>query len=727
MDCRTKVTVFILAVACALGCNEPKTISTPLLDLVPENFLVPKVPYQPGCQEICQMDPASSEVNCTTCRVVRTVRATNTGNQDLIISDVSLDIEMMFEEFQLNYQLLNSADPTLRVGISSQDEDRFTYPIVLAPGNEIIFDLSYSPQREELGEDENLDGVLLLQTNLSTSGGRVRVPIVISEGSPQISVYPPRINFQQVRAGEGMVREVRVRNIGERPLDIEEIRLDGSIDFRPLIEEDGMLRDPRELEGTLRTLDADEFMTVQVRYLTEFEGPDEGTLYIRSNDPEEPEVLIPLSANVDTPCLSVSPGAVEFRTSLVDREDSRALLVQSCGKVPVTIRSVRLRDDSDPAFDLNRESMPPELSTPDGLILPGYTQEDRNEGRPPPMRELEITFSPREQRIHNGTLVIETDDPQFPEREVSILGRGVINACPQARAVQENFAVVPLDTILLDGTPSIDQDGPDNLPVEYQWVITSRPEGSSSLPVEAFFDASQPSSGGRPDDLRTPTAAFFVDLAGTYTAELRVRDNLGLNSESCGNAAVVTIIARPREAIHIQLTWDTPGDQNLEDGTGADLDLHLLHPYAQTWGQRGLVDEYDCFFLNGTPDWGQTGNESDNPTLDIDNFTGGGPENISLSEPENTTALGGTYQVGVHYYSSVDRETLFDYGPSSARLRVYIRGELTWDFTDSSVAGGNNPGLKEMTSTGHFWNAAEISWPEGEVTTRDLYWLELPN
>ena len=263
--------------------------------------------------------------------------------------------------------------------------------------------------------------------------------------------------------------------------------------------------------------------------------------------------------------------------------------------------------------------------------------------------------------------------------------------------------------------------------MEYQWVITSRPEGSSSLPVESFFDASQPSSGGRPDDLRTPIAVFFVDLAGTYTAELRVRDNLGLNSESCGNAAVVTIVARPREAIHIQLTWDTPGDQDLADGTGADLDLHLLHPYAQTWGQRGQIDPYDCFFLNGTPDWGQTGNESDNPTLDIDNFTGGGPENISLSEPENTTALGGTYQVGVHYYSSVDRETLFDYGPSNARLRVYIRGELAWDFTDANVAGGDNPGLQEMTSTGHFWNAAEVSWPEGQVTTRNLYWLELPN
>ena len=720
----SKLAWLLLLIIASSGCNEPKTISTPLLDLVPESFLIPKVPFQPDCQAICEADPTTMEVNCATCRVVRTVTATNSGNQDLVISDISMDVEMEFGEFQLRYQLPNSDDPSRQIGISSANEDRFQYPIVLAPGNEIIFDLSYSPQREE----EVADGSLLLQTNLGAAGGRVRIPIVISDGAPKISVYPPRINFQQVRAGEGVVREVRVTNVGERSLEIQQIRLDGSADFTPLIEDNGTLRDPRQFEeGPIRTLQVDEFMTVQVRYLTEFEGPDEGVLYIRSNDPQTPEVLISLSANVDTPCLSVSPGAVEFRTSLVDREDSRTLLVQSCGKVPVTIRSLRIREDSDPAFDLNRNRLPQELESAEGLILPAYTQTDRDEGRPPPSRELEITFSPREQRIHNGTLVIETNDPQFPEREVSLLGRGVVNACPQARAVQETFSVVPLDTVLLDGTPSIDQDGPDNVPVEYQWVITNRPEGSTSIPVESFFDPSQPSSGGRPDDLTTPTAAFFVDLAGTYTAELRVRDNLGLDSQSCGNAAVVTIQAQPDEAIHIQLTWTTQGDQDATDDSGADLDLHLLHPYAQTWGQRGAVDEYDCFFLNGTPDWGQVGNVRDDPILDIDDFSGGGPENISLTEPENTDAIGGPYLVGVHYYSSVDRETLFDYGPSDARLRIYIRGELAWEFTDMSASGTENPGVKTMDATGHFWDAAEITWPDGQITTRDLYWLEIPN
>ena len=142
------------------------------------------------------------------------------------------------------------------------------------------------------------------------------------------------------------MRELRVRNLGERPLEILEVRSSGSPDFRPLIEVNDSLIDPSEVEGIIKVLEPNEFMTLFVRYLSEVDGPDEGTIFIRSNDPEATEVLVPVRANVDTPCLSISPSAVEFRTSLVDREDSRTLLVESCGKVPVTIRSLRLREDS---------------------------------------------------------------------------------------------------------------------------------------------------------------------------------------------------------------------------------------------------------------------------------------------------------------------------------------------------------------------------------------------
>ena len=162
--------------------------------------------------------------------------------------------------------------------------------------------------------------------------------------------------------------------------------------------------------------------------------------------------------------------------------------------------------------------------------------------------------------------------------------------------------------------------------------------GSVSQPVESYFNPADPASGGPADDERTPTSEFFIDIAGTYTAELRVTDNLGLDSVTCDNAAVVTIIAKPEEAILVQLSWRTPGDMNETDRDGTDLDLHLLHPNAQNWGNADRFEPYDCYFKNPIPDWGQLENESDDPSLDIDDLNGSGPENVTLAVPEDRSS-----------------------------------------------------------------------------------------
>jgi hypothetical protein len=491
------------------------------------------------------------------------------------------------------------------------------------------------------------------------------------------------------------------------------------------------LKDPRRINREiLQVLEPGTDMTVTVRYEPQVEGPDAAELSIASNDPRSPEVNVTLTANGATPCLNVNPGALEFRTSLVNRTDSRPLTLESCGGAAVKIGRLLLAEGGDPAFELVQ---PEGVNFP--IQLPAYTQEDQSNGLAAPSQPIEIQFTPREQRIHNGTLIVESTDPTgeavnpgcagnemdpcWYRTEVSLLGRGVLNACPQARAVQEEFNVVPLDVVVLDGSPSIDQDGPNNRPVRYEWVITSRPDGSTSQPRESFFDPAQPANDGPDDDLTSPNSVFFVDIAGTYTAELRVTDNLGLDSIACENPAVVTIVAQPEEAIHVQLVWRTPADDDETDQEGSDLDLHLLHPSAENWGNRQIVDAYDCYYLNPTPDWGQLENSEDDPSLDIDDINGAGPENVSLNNPQDTAVLGAPYLVGVYYYSSRGRQTGFDYGPSFARVRIYIRGELAWEYDGSE--GDEQMGEKEMQAEDHFWYVAQINWPSGEIVTRDLY------
>ncbi len=665
------------------GCSDgggPRISKTASLEITPLQYTFPKI--GPGYQ------------------TDREVFLENTGGGELRIRKIDLDLGSD-QEFQLFWK--TSADGEQFQGIASNGDDHFAYPLKIKPDERLYLVLEYAPTNIEFQQ-----GSVVLDTNLLD--GTVRIPVVASEAGAEINVTPRSIDFDRVPAGEEAVRQVVVTNVGQANLKIDRIDLNGSLEFTPTING----RDPRRGQGILADPDGDGVdglapdrqFTIDVRFAPRLEGPDSGELSIFSDDPNQPEVRVDLRANAATPCLDANPPALEFPTSLVNRMDSRAVSIESCGGQQLQIDQIRLSDDSDPAFALEEESLP-ELPA----LLPAYLP-----GEVPPSRAIRVSFTPREQRIHNGTLVIESSDPVTPSREVSLLGRGVLNACPQARAAVDAFDVKPLDSVVLDGDPSIDQDGPNNRPVDYEWVVTSRPEGSFAQPRESFFDGANPANGGPEDDIATPTAKFFVDLAGTYTIELRVRDNLGLDSVACENAAVVTIVAKPDEAIHVQLVWDTPADADPTDDQGADLDLHLLHPSAPNW----FAAPYDTYYANPVPDWGQVDNPADDPSIDIDDINGTGPENINLDNPENTAVLGAPYAVGVHYYSSRGRTNGTEYGPSFARVRIFLKGELAFDSTEARGEA------RELEAEDHFWDVARIHWPEMRVELRDQYMTQRP-
>jgi hypothetical protein len=189
-----------------------------------------------------------------------------------------------------------------------------------------------------------------------------------------------------------------------------------------------------------------------------------------------------------------------------------------------------------------------------------------------PSEQAIIGFWPLEAQAYGGRILVHSNTPESPQ-VVDLFGRGVDNQCPVPITATEVYEVPPLDIITLDGSPSMD---PGGQVVEWQWSVVERPDGSTSQPIESFADARRPADGGDPDDTSTPTAQFFVDLAGRYTLELRVVDNLG--QASCAPpVATATIEAIPDKDLHVQLVWSTPDDPDESDQFGTDLDLHFKH------------------------------------------------------------------------------------------------------------------------------------------------------
>jgi hypothetical protein len=246
--------------------------------------------------------------------------------------------------------------------------------------------------------------------------------------------------------------------------------------------------------------------------------------------------------------------------------------------------------------------------------------------------------------------------------------------------------VVPDTVVSLDGTGSTD---PNGQALSYSWEVVSRPDGSVA-------SLSNPSS---------PTPTLLGDVSGQFEVCLTVTNPDGCVSEpDC-----MRIVVKPQVQLHIELVW-------FSDGT--DFDLHYRAPFG-TWftmnkGNCSASDQATVtWFCVMNPDWGYDGrglpdgDPTNNPSLDVDNFAGFGPENIN-QERLFDGKDGEPFRIGVHYWA--DR----GHGPKEARVRVYVDGELAfeerhtfgcrefWDVADLYVTG-NGTSVEIVSLNKNVW------------------------
>lgn len=243
---------------------------------------------------------------------------------------------------------------------------------------------------------------------------------------------------------------------------------------------------------------------------------------------------------------------------------------------------------------------------------------------------------------------------------------------------QQGTVVPPQTKLKLGPNPA--------LPVgeSYAWTVV-QPVGSMSLFI--------PSAA-----VKHPT--FEVNVAGTYRFTLTTTSSSGQTT-----TANLVVVALPVDAIHVELLWSTPNDDDETDEgpvAGADVDLHFVHPLAasEDIDNDGVGDgffdhTFDCFWFNDQPNWGTfDANIDDDPGLDRDDTDGAGPENMNLNGPE----VGLSYTIGVHYWND------HGYGPSFATVRVFIYGQLVYEESDVELTNHD------------MWTVGTVDWPSGTVT-----------
>ncbi len=544
--------------------------------------------------------------------------------------------------------------------------------------------------------DENPDaGVLELVTNdPKYPQGLLRIPLETPQLAPRI-FSKENIIFRRVPPVDSSTRNKfwqlsEVQNIGQAPLKLMDLVIspmesDFSISFPT--SGDAMADPATDTSEYPDQLAAGESFPIRVYFNPDDDLPSTADLIFYSNDPESEAYVVNLLGNSGSPCLQLShEGEINFGEGGIGYANNKTIIMENCSATSdLTVSSVDVCtfvddgscDPAGPIYTIKDGSLPAGLPDADAIIGPQDTA------------SFVLTYTPEDLTVSTGELTVKSDDPARSTLTVPIVGKGTNNACPQALGEaktadgtrwETDINTIPLKTLQFRASGSVDVDGTID---RYEWNVVQRPTNSTArmTPSNAVAEPS-----------------LFLDLAGDYVIELKVYDNNG--TESCGDQAIITIHATPDEDIHVQLVWDTPTDADQTDSAGTDIDLHFLHPNG-----RWNIAPYDVYWLNPVAEWGNPG-PTDDPSLDIDDTDGSGPENVNMQEP----TAGLNYAVGVYYYADNG------YGPSYGTIRIYIRGTQAYEYRDMF-----------LPSTGTFWYAATITWPTGAVAGINTVRTGFPN
>jgi hypothetical protein len=633
------------ALLCLSGCVDPSD--------------GPDEPFQTLLQGRVEAAPATLNFDAT--RIgeasTRTVILTNTGEGTLRLSRPRIEEDAGDD--------LNELEPA----------GDWPAEVALGPGEDLALAVRWSPR------DATRDtGTLRLATNDPAARVFV-VPITTPALEPDLD-SPRLVQFPRVPTGQTQWLLTPLTNSGQAPLQLKRVLVSpaDAAEFTVTFPAPGHDRDPeRDLDAPPDVLAPGESTTARVTFSPTSTNPASAEVIVDSNDPDSPQYRVRLSGNAGVPILEVggvedAPAGSEaahlldFGPSTIDQRSTRTVRLRNAGTERLDVDDVALVGDANGAFTLEAWALP------GGLERPPFALEPDAEAN------VVVGYTPDGESRHDGRLVIASNDPIDGLLEVDLRGTGSTNACPVAIAegrvlgsgamFATQIDTLPLENIELSALRSFD----DGEVRTYQWEVIGRPRDSTAGVTNAA----------------NANARLFLDLAGDYLVELRVFDDL--NVPSCASATVA-IRAQPDEDIHVQLVWDTPADRDQGDIVGTDLDLHYLHPLG-SWDRQ----PWDIYWNNKEANWGNPGRTDDDPSLDIDDTDGAGPENVNHDNPES----GNTYRVGVYYYSDNG------FGPSYATVRVYIEGALTYEKRD-----------KYLEREDVFWDVAGVVWPLKQVIETD--------
>ncbi len=590
------------------------------------------------------------------------VDLTSTGTAPVTVSSVTV-AEDPNGELSVTSVLLTDCHNLARVG-----------GLVLQPTECARFAVRWAPRavhaaagKISIVSDDPDHGILLLPVTGNGTSPALRLCALRADGSEdsaacsrlaEVPPFLPSLDWGVVGANAASTRTLRIYNDGTGPLVLDppaltaatpqEFKLAGSI--------------------TANTVPAGQHADLPLSVTPHANGSLKGGLRLSPGTGLSLEV--PLLAVVQGWRLCVDPPTgLDFGQVPVGQQRALQLTMKNCGSVDFNLKSLAFLPYAPTTgeFTVGAGQLP---ATP--AAFPAGAEV-----------KLDVVYKPTVIRTDNASLDVLLDVPAqngSPPQALAdtwpVVGQGAAPVCNGTRPVaaiqvfrggsatasDPNTAQFdPLEHVSLDGSTSTQPNGA----LTYVWRLVSQPTNGTEQIT---------GGGGR--------VGLWLKQSGDYVVELVVKD------AACQSTPVqVTLHSVPKGAIHVELSWPQ---------YYGDLDLHFVGPggqffagYDTSCGFAGLACG-DAFFAQQTPDWGcadslcnQRGgtwpdrSTANDPSLDIDQRWGNGPENTTHMNP-----FDGTYKIVIHYWCARKCSTSScsaPFGNGTAIVRVWINGVKSFE------------------------------------------------
>lgn len=223
-----------------------------------------------------------------------------------------------------------------------------------------------------------------------------RATVVAQGQGPQFGVAPESLTFDVQREAIVHTRQILLTNTGSTRVNVASIAVSGDPEF-------GLAA----LPGLPASLGAGESLLVGVTFAPTVIGGYSGTVTITSDDPATPIVEVPVTGGLaDQICeLDSQPARVNFGALPPGFSRRSSIQITNVGFDTCTVTSGAFRAPVDPAIRLTSAPWPITLA-------------------PQQSQTLEFEFAPTDRIESKGNFTMQTTDPVFPERHVTLAGTG---------------------------------------------------------------------------------------------------------------------------------------------------------------------------------------------------------------------------------------------------------------------------------------------------------------